>query len=208
MLATVVSGWRTRAVLAALWWRHAYSFAFAHRPLCDRHRDGVLRVGHVHLCRSCVLLYAAAAATALTASFADLPYAAFVPGFYALMVGVLVLSYPTLYERFPRSAKDMLRVAAGVLLVLLVVFPAYGPVWLGVLNIAAFAVGYRVSLNEFRRWKQHACDGCPELGLGRICGGYCQQADAVRNYVAAAEGYLLRRGADRWTMLRAKDSRK
>ena len=35
--------------------RWSYPFRWAHKPLCDRYRHDVLRLGHVHVCRSCVL---------------------------------------------------------------------------------------------------------------------------------------------------------
>ena len=49
-------------------------------------------------------------------------------------------------------------------------------------------------MNEYRKWKLRACDGCPDLGRGEICRGYRAQADRIRAYEAAAEDYLIRDG--------------
>jgi hypothetical protein len=188
----VLAAVRTRIVFAWFWLRCTYAFNWAHRPLCARFRDGVLRVGRAYVCRSCTLVYASAAATALLiwAAPSSVP-SPFV--FYALFVFVMTLSCPALYERFPRPAKDVVRVATGALLALMVQFFVAGWWGLGLLNAAVFAACYRLYLAQYKQWKLRACDGCPERG-GGICSGFRMQADGVRAYEAAAEDYLGRYG--------------
>ena len=187
-----VASLRTRLVLVWLWWRHTYTFNVAHKPLCGRFKDNVLRFGRVHVCRSCTLLYASAAATVIVLVSVELPETALVPFFYGLFVAVLLLSYPPLYERFPRPAKDAVRCATGSVMALMVAFFTGGHYWLGLLNVALFVAGYRFCLNEYKRWKLRACDGCSDLGRGEICRGYRSQAHGIRAYEAAAEEYVIR----------------
>jgi hypothetical protein len=183
---------RTRLALGWLWWRHAYTFNVAHKPLCDRFRHNVWRVGSVHACRSCTLLYGSALLTAVLLLCLQIPDRLLFLILYGLSGAVVPLSYPLLYERFPRWAKDLLRCATGVVIVLMVAFLLRGQYGLGLLNIAVFAAAYRLCLREYRKWKLRACDGCPELGREEICSGFCRQAARVRAYETAAEAYLIR----------------
>ncbi len=187
-----IASLRARLVLGWMWWQHTYTFNVAHKPLCERFQDNVLRVGHVHVCRSCTLLYASAVATGIVLLCTETTGTACVPVFYGLYVPVLLLSYPPLYERFPRLAKDALRGATGSVLVLMVAFFSAGPWWLGLLNIVVFAAVYRFSLSEYTKWKLRACDGCPEVGRSEICSGYRSQAVRIRSYEAAVEERLIR----------------
>jgi len=187
-----IASLRTRLVLAWMWWRHTYTFNLAHKPLCERFKDNVLRLGHVHVCRSCTLLYTSTAATGIVLFCAEATETTLMSVFYGLYIPVLLLSYPPLYERFPRLAKDVVRCATGSVLVLMVAFFAVGPCWLGLLNIAVFAAVYRFSLGEYMKWKLRACDGCLEVGRGEICSGYRNQAGRIRAYEAAVEGRLMR----------------
>jgi len=143
------------------------------------------------VCRSCTLVYAAAVTTGFALWWASLPEAVLFPAFYALFIPVMLLSYPRLYERFPRRAKDVVRSATGSVLALMVAFFVSGYYALGLLNVAVFTVGYHVSLVEYRKWKHRACDGCPETGRDTICSGFSSQADKIRAFEAAAEEHLL-----------------
>ena len=47
----------TRLRMKGLWLKHAYTFLWAHKPLCDKFAGDVLKLGPIHLCRSCVCAY-------------------------------------------------------------------------------------------------------------------------------------------------------
>ncbi len=175
-----------------LWWRHTYTFNWAHRALCDRFSDGVVRFGGVHVCRSCALVYSCAAATALVALRVGVPEHVLTPAAVGLLGLVVSFSHPVIYERLPRRAKDVVRMATGCLFVLMILLIWQGRYVLGMLCLGVFAIAYTVSLRAYRRFKQRACDGCPELDRGGICVGYRRQAQHIRRYEAVVEQRLIR----------------
>jgi hypothetical protein len=159
----------------------------------------VWRVGRLWLCRSCSLLYGAAALTAGSAILLR-PTASLVTWLFGLVaVPVVLLSFPPLYRALARRARDLLRAATGFLLGLALAWVFVGVWWAGVLILAAFFVLLRLYL-PFRRRQRHAlCAGCPELGRAGVCSGYRRQAVRIRRYedeaTAALEARLLGRDA-------------
>jgi len=73
---------------------------------------------------------------------------------------------------------------------MMIAFFAYGPVWIGIVNLAAFAGVYATSLHAYKAQKHHACDGCPELGRDQVCSGFRRQVVLIRAYERAADRYL------------------
>ena len=146
---------RLRSRVRWLW--HTWPFQFAHGPLCARFREDVLRLGRVHLCRSCVALYSGAA-IALAALLA------FPPGGDGLLalggvlgVVVAVLSWPPRYKRMPRRVRDLVRAGAGVW-VAAVVALWFSGLWLAAAIGTAAIVGMFVLFSRVRmRQRVHAC---------------------------------------------------
>jgi hypothetical protein len=164
------------------WLHHTWWFQWAHSPLCQRYRIDVLRLGRLHLCRSCTLIYGGFFLGA--GMFFLLPTIRNIP-FYSLtivLLAVLTLSYPPLYHHWSRPVRDVVRFVAGVA----------GALFLGVLflqsylviggALALLALAYLWFRHRRRMVKLKACDGCPELGLNKVCSGYELQADSIRAY--------------------------
>ena len=174
-----------------LWWRHSYPFRFAHKPLCDRLGSRVLRVGHVHLCRGCSLLYIGVAIGFALALLVEItPAARFVLA-YGVAVPAFLASWPSWYARLPGAAKDLSRLAVGAAVVWLCSFLWWGPWWLGLANVAALVFARQFYVAQRRRRLRRACDGCPELGAGEICSGFSLQAACARRFEEAASQQLM-----------------
>lgn len=173
-----------------VWWSWTWWFQFAHGPLCRRFRSDTLRLGRLHLCRSCTILYAGfALALLLVLAFCgDGLWPLLAVG--SLLVPLVVLSEPRRYSRFPRLLKDVLRLAAGVFLGLLLGLLVTPWWWVTLAAIGPLLVLHRVFARFRRRVKTHDCDGCPELGCPGVCSGYAQQAQAIRGYSAVIEEQL------------------
>ena len=52
------------------WWQHAWTFDWAHKPLCERFGADVVRLGRLHLCRGCLALRAGVLLGAVTLELA------------------------------------------------------------------------------------------------------------------------------------------
>ena len=182
--------WRDRLYLRRLWWRHAYTFNWAHKPLCDRFQANVLRFGSVRICRSCSLLYASVLVTGLCLFLFNTSPSMLLVLLYSLLGPVLVLSHPPLYDRFNRLGKDTLRVVAGILGAVMVTALFAGAFWLTLPALGVFLLSYRFSLKAYGRAKRNACEGCPELGTGDVCSGFRHQLPHIRAYEMAATEHL------------------
>lgn len=172
----------------ALRLRHDWWYRWAHDPLCDRLGGGVLKIGKLRLCRSCVVMYsgvAAGAAVAVTNPLLGATSAA--PRVWLGGAATAsVASLPQTYGNFGRPAKDGVRFFTGVLGGGLLTFVTARQ-WQRFAVIAAVAAtGYRVLTQARAKAKASACDGCPELHEPGICSGYAQQAVSLRGYEHAA----------------------
>jgi len=187
--------WTTRWRLKGLWLAHAYSFAWAHKPLCARFDRDVLRLGRVRLCRSCAcvyggMLFALAGGLAWTETVREYGHI----GLCLLAVPTLALSMPWVYHRLPRRMRDGLRFTLGSVIVLsgLAVWQGH---WLpGGIGLVVMLVAWRFYRRSRGIHKQHACDGCPELGSRTVCSGYAYQADLIRAYERTATDLVLNTG--------------
>jgi hypothetical protein len=160
----------------AIEWRHAWPVRFAHHPLCTRHRNETWRIGRMYLCRGCVSL--AVGLTVGTAAVFTVEAVSSAWLALALAPIVLALSWPTWYPRLPRTVRDLLRGALGLLIVCTshAVFSAPPKLWPVVPVFIAIWWLYRRTRARVQRSR---CDGCPELGRG-VCSGYQLHAQAMR----------------------------
>lgn len=177
--------------------RHDWWFRWAHDPLCERLGGGVLTIGKLRLCRSCVAMYSGTACGLAVTVVA--PGAGAVARFPAVWLGgagaAAAASVPPVYAVLPRSAKDGVRFGTGVLAGLL---PALGRAgrWRPFVGLVAVAAtGYRVLTLARADAKASACDGCPELDAPGPCSGYEQQVVALRGYEEAASELAMRERA-------------
>lgn len=181
---------------AAMWWlwrRCDWVYRWAHHPLCGRFREDVWRIGAVHVCRSCTLLYVSAFASAGAAwCMAGGAWAWGV--LWGLMLVVLPLSHPSLYHRQSRLARDALRCGAGVIAGLLVVMLARGEGVAGAATITLLTVVYVGYQRSRRRVLACACEGCLELDSGRICSGFRLQSERILACEPLATELVMRSG--------------
>ena len=180
-----------------LWWRHTWRFIWAHKPLCDRFRHDVIRVGSLTLCRSCTLVYSAAAITLLIALCASdwiRPWA------WQLLVlsggATLVFSFPPWYRHWSRGLRDLVRSLLGVTIAWGIYLILQGSVGVGFLGLAFLWLMWKIYQPLRRRNKQDACHGCPELAHHGICSGFSWQADYVRIYEQQASDFLMQHSID------------
>jgi uncharacterized membrane protein len=190
-----MTGINSRALnvrLWLLWIRHAYRFRWAHRPLCSRFSDGVLRIGQVHLCRSCVCAYGGIVVGALACLFLNAVRESAVPLLVCLMIPTLAFSMPQLYRRCSRRVRDLLRFSMGCCIALCLCVMLMGKLIVSALCAGILLVFWRIYFVMRRNRRAQACNACPELG--GICTGCRIQADAVRAYEAEATSLLLASG--------------
>lgn len=173
-----------------VWWAWTWWFQFAHGPLCRRFRSDTLRLGRLHLCRSCTVLWAGLLlAWAVVLGFGgDGQWPLVAAG--SLVVPLVTLSAPRRYAHFPRLLKDVLRLAAGVFLGLLLGLLVTPLWWVTLTALGPLVALQRVFARSRQQVKAHDCDGCPELGGPGVCSGYAQQAQAIRGYSGVIEAEL------------------
>ena len=194
-----MNGPTDRLATRLAWWRLAWPFRWAHKPLCTRFEAGVVRLGRLHLCRGCLaaalgvvlgaaLAAVAAPATLLVALSATIPALAF-------------LSAPGRHVRLPQPARDALRLAAGTCPPFIVAALLGGHLLEGALAAVALAVLVLVHRRRRAPLRADLCTGCPELEQDAVCSGFARQARAVQvheRYVERAlhrEGFVPRVGA-------------
>lgn len=177
----------TRAARWAIEWRHGWPVAFAHHPLCTRHRHETWRIGRLHLCRGCAAMGAGLVIGTTAVLATPGPWVAALA--LALAVPVLLLSWPRLWPRLWRPLRDLLRLALGLLIPLATHAIGSDPFGLWPLLPAA-ALLWWTYRQARRRVQARRCEGCPELGRG-ICSGYALHAQAMRVIAAEIEERLL-----------------
>ncbi|MHC4431151.1 MAG: hypothetical protein ACYTBS_04870, partial [Planctomycetota bacterium] len=101
-----------------LWLACSFGFRWAHRPLCSRFSTGVVRMGGIHLCRSCLFAYTGM----LSCMLSLILLRPIVTQVGVILAGLgaptLVLSGPWFYKKLPRAFRDILRFSMGVMIVL------------------------------------------------------------------------------------------
>jgi hypothetical protein len=185
---------RTRLRIKMLWPKHAYRFCWAHKPLCDRFAEDVLKLGPVYLCRSCTAAYAGILAGVLLVFLAPASGKYFPAAFFAVLLGVVILSIPSLYKSLRRIFRDGVRFASGLLIPVCISLCAGPGYWIGIPGLAILFVFWCIYLRMRKARKLRECDGCPELGQNRICSGFAMQAGHIRQYQAEADELLIATG--------------
>ncbi len=187
----------TYAYRARLWWLWlvcSYRFRWAHRPLCSRFHSGVIRVGGVHLCRSCVCVYCGILLSALSLAFLRPSVATSSVALAGLGIPTLALSGPWCYRSMPRAVRDLLRLAMGAVIVLCGYLLLHGEFVTAVPAAIVLFAFWRAYFKVRRRRRLHACDGCEELSDKAVCTGCRLQADGVRRYEEIATQLYLASG--------------
>ncbi|MDZ7615665.1 MAG: hypothetical protein U1E05_01600 [Patescibacteria group bacterium] len=183
--------WTLRWRMRWLWYRSCYTFLWAHHPLCETFREDVLRIGKVHLCRSCCCVYlgivlAAVGGVVLFSFFREHSLAILA----AVLLPTLLLSFPKLYKRLPRCCRDLCRFGMGAML----------PVTFGLLGTGYWPLAFVVAAILWCFWRFYfrirqerratICDTCREYGRQNHCSGAIQQATCLSAYQEAATEFL------------------
>lgn len=182
---------RTRVLLRLLWWRRAYSFLWAHHPLCERFRGDVLDFGGVRLCRSCLAVYCGMFLATVAAATTPIPSAPAFP--FLLAIPTIALSHPGIYKRLPRVFRDVLRLSMGVLIVFCGSLFLAGHFFSAAVLLAVIFAFWRYYFRLRRTRRLAACEGCGELDRDGVCSGYAVQAAHIRLYESEATRLLYSR---------------
>ncbi|MBZ0166237.1 MAG: hypothetical protein K8I00_05470 [Candidatus Omnitrophica bacterium] len=174
-----------------LWWRCFYPVIFAHKPLCGPFHGHHLRVGKWHVCRSCLVLYAGAGLAAITFWLRPGLLRDHQALFAISVVLTLGLSYPSLYIKYPRTARDILRGLLGVsgmgILWLLIYRQWY---WGLILSGVLWSVKRIYSTLRLSR-REDVCQNCPEFHNQGICSGFDLKRRRMRLYERSLQRHLL-----------------
>lgn len=186
---------RRKLHLKRLWLKHAWTFNWAHKPLCARFQEDVLQIGRARICRSCLLLYTGLAAgiVLFLVIGGPLSYSAVCWGLTLTAVTV-VLSAPWWYKKWPRCVRDILRFALGLSIAFYLGLVFTGHVAIGIIGAVLMSAFWKVYLHLRADRKLRACQGCEQLKSGQICSGFAYQAEHIRRYEQEATEYVLAEG--------------
>lgn len=192
---SAIRQWPSRLHLGALWLAHSWRFRWAHKPLCDRFRREIVRVGPVRVCRSCLMLYAGLAIGILAVALLRAPLRDVgVWLFLACGAVVLPLSAPQVYRYWPRLMRDGLRFLTGVTAALCAYLLLSGQPVVGLAGATALLACWKIYKRIRGRRRERTCNGCPQLTGDNICTGYALQAASARRYEEQATAFLLATG--------------
>lgn len=195
MIAILFSNFIFNIRLKWMWLNHTHTFNWAHKPLCARFKVGVLHIGKLYLCRSCLFAYVGILMCVIAATvYPTLIVNMKLTWFLLVLVPVIILSYPRLYKRLHRVIQDVLRLGMGVLIGFLPFLLIHSNFFCGITCIVVMGVFWRIYFHQREIRKLHACDGCPELNIPETCSGFQHQSHAIRLYEIEATDLLYRTG--------------
>ena len=177
-----------------LWLACSFRFRWAHRPLCERFRPGVIKIGGVYLCRSCVCVYCGIFICGLSLVLLHPSFAKAIVLLAGLGVPTLVLSGPWYYKNLPRVIQDFLRLSMGAMIALCVYLLICRELLITAAIMIVLFVFWKVYLRARIKRRLHACDGCVELSDNKICTGCALQAESMRRYEEIATQLYLKSG--------------
>ena len=172
----------TKLYLKLLWLTYAYPFLFAHRPLCNEFREGVIKFGKINLCRGCLALYLGVTVGILSYSF--LPHLVAYNKIILVFayVTILIFSSPSFYQVFPRLLKDALRFFLGATTIICLGLSFSLHLIFGIIFLTGLILLKKLFANLRRQLKSNVCDKCMELREDKICTGFRLYADQFRKF--------------------------
>ncbi|PID76519.1 MAG: hypothetical protein CSB24_06215 [Deltaproteobacteria bacterium] len=180
------------AALKLLWLKYAYTFIWAHKPLCNRYRTEVIKFHHIYFCRSCFFLYAGFIfAIICYAVFFDFVSVFCVYILFILSSLIIPLSLPSIYKKFPRIIRDILRFLLGISLILSGITVIHGHIMVFLAAVIIFLAVKKIYSQQRARRKLEICFSCPEYSEEKVCSGYSKQLVMIRKYEDEATDYLL-----------------
>lgn len=185
----------TKIRLKLLWLSLAWPFYWAHKPLCQHFAEDIIRLGRLHLCRSCLFAWLGILTfPALLFLNAQLIIDLSLHALIAISIFVIPLSFPHLYKKLPRFVRDILRLFMGFLFPFAIYITLAVNIWLGALSLAALFLFWLFYLKLRKKRKLQACDHCDELKAGSICSGFTMQAECSRAYEKQATRIVMNSG--------------
>jgi hypothetical protein len=169
----------------------SFKFRWAHRPLCGRFRSGVIKLGNVHLCRSCICAYCGILTCGILLMLFQPSVSRAVIVLAGLSVPTLVLSGPWCYKKLSRVTRDILRWTMGSMIALCVYLLICRELMIALPVTAVLVTFWRLYFKARRKRRLHACDNCEELSGKGVCSGCRLQAEGIRRYEDTATRLYL-----------------
>jgi len=185
----------SRIYLKILWLKKAYPFNWAHKPLCTKYEEDLLKIKNMHICRSCFLAY--------SGMIINLLFLIISRDFFLEHSGVIVsgllsvtlpLSQPIIYKKLPRKFRDLIRFLTGALIVQIVFALLAGQFILTLIAICLCYISWRIYFTQRAIRKIDLCHACPEYFEQTVCSGYKAQQSLIREYEEEATEYVLSTG--------------
>lgn len=177
--------------LKLLWLKWSWPFRWAHKPLCERFHQDVLKLGRLHVCRSCVCIYSGMLAAVVLVAVMGTTGLSLWPA-AAGFAGVIGLSWPLWYRHWSRSLRDVLRFSAGFFCVLTFLLTTAIHIAAGIGLAGLIGSCWWLYFRVRGGVMSTACAGCPELECNGVCSGYELQATLSRGYEEAATAAVMR----------------
>lgn len=162
-----------------LFFKYFYKFIFLHKPLCPKYKESTLKIFGLYICRSCLCLYTGFLIS-LTLLISSVKVVNFDKYFFLGLAGCILtfaVSYPSIYSKFRRITKDVIRFYDGIFLAAFFVICFKIHLYIGIGSLAFFIL-LRNTYNK-KRDGSRICKDCNALIDGTTCIGYIQQKQAL-----------------------------
>jgi len=184
-----------RIYLKFLWLKKAYSFNWAHKPLCAQYEEDLLKIKNMRICRSCFFAYSGMTINLL---FLIIFREFFIESGGIVISGLLSctlpLSQPKIYKKIPRKFRDLIRFLLGALIVQTVFALLTGQLILPLVAICLCYISWKIYFKQRAIRKIDQCHSCPEYSEQTVCSGYRAQQSLIREYEEEATEYILSTG--------------
>lgn len=179
-----------------LWVKAVYPFYWAHKPLCSHFHGETIRVGKVHLCRSCSCVWSSLiigiSVFLIFSIFQELA----LPTFLTILGFVLLLflaSFPGIYKKWPRQFRDILRMGMGLTLAIVLTWLIEGHWTYAVPTLLIGFIFWRFYFAKRKSRRLETCKSCPEYqeSHNKPCSGYAMQYQRLLDFDTNASNLLM-----------------
>lgn len=150
-----------------------YWHMFAHKPLCEKYKNEVIKLKKVYFCRSCFFIY--------LGLFTGL-FFQFKPVLYVVSLSLIGLfSTEVFYKLLNRKVRDLVRFLSGFL----ILNTLYFMMKLNIIGLYGTSIIFLVRHFYYEKRinrKLKECNGCVEVGRGEVCSGFIKQLPSMRKY--------------------------
>lgn len=153
--------------------KYNYWHMFAHKPLCEKYKNEVIKIRNVFLCRSCTLLY--------LGLFAGLFIKTSALFFAVAFTVICLLSTEKIYKSFNRRVRDFLRFTLGFLITNMIHL-LISLNFAGFYGVITFSFGCHYYFKKRKKRKLRECSSCLEVSSNKICSGFERQAPSIRRF--------------------------